>query len=57
MIRKLLCTAGRHSWEQRVNREAAGKDAVYRVCRRCGTEQRGYGPPSAGQSMGLAGGG
>jgi hypothetical protein len=57
MIGKLLCTAGRHSWEQRVNREAAGKDAVYRVCRRCGTEQRGYGPPSAGQSMGLAGGG
>jgi hypothetical protein len=57
MIGKLLCTVGRHDWERRVNPEASGKDGVYQVCSRCGTEKPGYGPPTGGQTVGMAGGG
>jgi hypothetical protein len=56
MIGKLMCAAGRHSWEQRVNPEASGKAGVYHVCRRCGREKPGFDSPTPGQTMGMAGG-
>jgi hypothetical protein len=52
MLGRVLCAIGRHAWERRVNREVSGADAVYFVCRRCGTEKPRYGPPK-GQRMGL----
>jgi hypothetical protein len=57
MLGRVLCAVRRHAWEQRVNREVSGADAVYFVCRRCGKEKPGYGGPTQGQAIGLGGGG
>jgi hypothetical protein len=55
MLEKLSCLVGRHAWVEQVNRDVAGKDAVYSVCSRCGKERAGYGPPTAGGATGIGG--
>jgi hypothetical protein len=55
VFERLRCAVRLHSWERRVNPEVGGKDAVYSVCRRCGKEKNQFGPPTGGQSVGLAG--
>ena len=42
------CRLGRHQWETHRNPDAAGKDAVYELCRRCGKERDAYGPAVPG---------
>ncbi|MDT4963154.1 MAG: hypothetical protein QOF87_2801 [Pseudonocardiales bacterium] len=56
MLGRVLCAIGRHAWERQVNPEVSGADAVYFVCRRCGTEKPRYGPPK-GRHIGLGGAG
>ena len=57
MLGRMLCAVRRHAWDRQVNPELSGADAVYFVCRRCGKEKPGYGPPTRGQTIGMAGGG
>jgi hypothetical protein len=47
MIRRLRCLIGRHAWAQQRNPESAGPEAIYFICRHCGREKPGYGPPIA----------
>ncbi|MFN0281900.1 MAG: hypothetical protein ACKVZ6_08010 [Kineosporiaceae bacterium] len=43
---RLLCRVGRHAWARRHNPDVGGAQAVYHLCRRCGTE---YSPPDSTQ--------
>lgn len=48
MIQKIRCWLRWHSWEQRINQEVGGPGGGYLICRHCGKEKPGYGPPIAG---------
>jgi hypothetical protein len=43
---RLSCLLGRHAWVRRSNPDVGGAQAVYHLCRRCGTE---FSPPDATQ--------
>ena len=44
MFGRLMCAVGLHSWVQRTNLEAGGRESVYHACRRCGTDRLDISP-------------